>query len=158
MRAKPDQFAFDFDDAVRPAVENATSVVTVGRQLSIAQQVQSVASDYQLQMQAYALAVKELMPWLASEGNSVRVTLHFLEPDIEFRLPDQLLSTEACKTAIDNAMTEIVVSLEPHEFPVRPATHCRMCNFLRICPAGREFVRSTSGTVSEQARTATEAR
>ena len=30
--------------------------------MSIAQQVQVVASDYQLQMQAYALAVNELMP------------------------------------------------------------------------------------------------
>ena len=84
--------------------------------------------------------------------------MHFLEPDIEFRLPDQLLSTEACITAIDNAMSEIVGSLEPHEFPVRPAMHCRMCNFLRICPAGREFVRASSGNVLEQARTAAEAR
>ena len=65
-RAKSDQFAFDFESAVRPGAENATSSVAVGRQLSIAQQVQAVASDYQLQMQAYALAVKELMPSSAS--------------------------------------------------------------------------------------------
>lgn len=142
-RVKHDQIAFDFETARRPVAENATSVGAVERQLSIAQQVQVAASDYQLQMQAYALAVNELMP--LSAGNSVHVTLHFLEPDIEFRLRDKLLSPEVCMTAIDNAMTEIVGSLEPHEFPVRPAMHCRMCNFLRICPAGRDWVRSASG-------------
>jgi hypothetical protein len=144
-RVKHDQIAFDFEAAMRPVAENATSVAAIERQLSIVQQVQVAASDYQLQMQAYALAVNELMPLSAGDGNSVHVTLHFLEPDIEFRLRDKLLSHEVCMTAIDNAMTEIVGSLEPHEFPVRPAMHCRMCNFLRICPAGRDWVRSASG-------------
>jgi hypothetical protein len=46
--------------------------------------------------------------------------------------------------AIDSAMLEIVDSLEPHQFPVRPAMHCLMCNFRRICPAGRDWVRSSS--------------
>ncbi len=95
-------------------------------------------------MQAYALAVSELLPLPEEQGSNVRVTLHFLEPDIEFRLQDTLLSPEVCRSAIDNAMREIVSSLEPHEFPVRPAMHCRMCNFLRICPAGRDWVRSSS--------------
>jgi hypothetical protein len=103
-----------------------------------------VASDYQLQMQAYALAVNELMPSSGQSANRVKVILHFLEPDIEFRLQDKLLSSGVCAEAIDNAMTEIVTSLEPHEFPVRPEMHCRMCNFLRICPAGRDWVRSSS--------------
>jgi ATP-dependent helicase/nuclease subunit A len=147
VRGKPkaDQIAFDFE-AVRPVAETrqAMSSAAVDRQLSIAQQVQVAASDYQLQMQAYALAISELMPLSAGKGNRVKVTLHFLEPDIEFRLQDNLLSTEVCMSAIDNAMTEIVRSSEPHQFPVRPATHCRMCNFLRICPAGRDWVRSTS--------------
>jgi len=141
MRGKADQIAFDFESAA--LAESATSSRAIERQMSIAQQVQVVASDYQLQMQSYALAVNELMPSSGEIGHRVKVILHFLEPDIEFRLPDTLLSSEVCGEAIDNAMTEIVTSLEPHEFPVRPAMHCRMCNFLRICPAGRDWVRSS---------------
>ncbi|HKO44104.1 MAG TPA: UvrD-helicase domain-containing protein [Pyrinomonadaceae bacterium] len=142
IRGKANQIAFDFESA--SLAESATSPRAIERQMSIAQQVQVVASDYQLQMQAYALAVTELMPSSGESANRVRVILHFLEPDIEFRLPGTLLSSAVCAEAIDNAMTEIVTSLEPHEFPVRPAMHCRMCNFLRICPAGREWVRSSS--------------
>jgi ATP-dependent helicase/nuclease subunit A len=141
-RGKADQIAFDFESA--SLAESATSARAIERQMSIAQQVQVVASDYQLQMQAYALAVNELMPTSGETARRVKVILHFLEPDIEFRLPDNLLSSNVCAEAIDNAMTEIVTSLEPHEFPVRPAMHCRMCNFLRICPAGRDWVRSSS--------------
>ncbi len=138
-RSQVNQIAFDFEAAAQSVADTA-----VDRQLSIAQQVQVAASDYQLQMQAYALAVNELLPLSGEQRNSVKVTLHFLGPDIEFRLPDNLLSQAVCSAAIDNAMTEIVGSLEPHEFPVRPAMHCRMCNFLRICPAGRDWVRSSS--------------
>jgi hypothetical protein len=100
------------------------------------------------------------MPSLAGEGNRVNVTLHFLEPDIEFRLKDTLLSSDICMAAIDNAMREIVGSLEPHEFPVRPAMHCRTCSFLRICPAGRDWVRAstTHHAVGNRARTASESR
>ena len=133
--------------AAAVATAGAFAAATAGnieRQISIAHQVQIAASDYQLQMQAYALAVSELMPALVGPGNTVRVTLHFLEPDIEFQLEQQLLSPDVCMSAIDNAMTEIVGSLEPHEFPVRPAMHCLMCNFRRICPAGRDWVRSSS--------------
>ncbi|HEU4479679.1 MAG TPA: 3'-5' exonuclease, partial [Pyrinomonadaceae bacterium] len=139
---KANQIAFDFESA--SLAESATSPRAIERQMSIAQQVQVVASDYQLQMQAYALAVNELMPSSGGSATRFKVILHFLEPDIEFRLPDKLLSSGVCAEAIDNAMTEIVTSLEPHEFPVRPAMHCRMCNFLRICPAGRDWVRSSS--------------
>ena len=157
--SKAGQIAFDFESA--SLAESATSPRAIERQMSIAQQVQVVASDYQLQMQAYALAVNELMPLSAEQAARVKVILHFLEPDIEFRLPDKLLSSVVCGEAIDDAMTEIVSSVEPHEFPVRPAMHCRMCNFLRICPAGRDWVRSSSSAhqaVEQRVRTASEIR
>jgi ATP-dependent exoDNAse (exonuclease V) beta subunit len=96
------------------------------------------AQDYQLQMQAYALAVRSLIPSFNARDHRIAVTLHFLEPNVEFRLPDELLQPEACAQAIDQAMTQIISSLKPEQFPVKPALHCRMCNFLGICPAGRE--------------------
>lgn len=127
------QLPFDFTEPV----------VIAEREVSVAEQVNEAAADYQLQMQAYALAVGELMPELLKTENSIAVTLHFLHPNFEFRLADELLSADACKQAIDAAMLDIVSSTEPTQFPVRPATHCRMCNFLGICPAGREWIKSS---------------
>ncbi len=130
-----DQFAFDFDATPVEAQVAATPV-------SVEDQVQLAASDYQLQMQAYALAVHDLLPSLAAKGGPIKVTLHFLDPNVEFQLPAELLSRDACARAIDEAMMDIVASHEPVEFPVRPALHCRMCNFLSICRGGRQWLRA----------------
>jgi hypothetical protein len=92
-------------------------------------------------MQAYALAVGELLPSPADADISLTSTLHFLDPNVEFHLDAELLSPDACRRAIDAAMMEIVSSAEPGQFPVRTAAHCRMCSFLGICRAGRERVR-----------------
>jgi hypothetical protein len=131
---KVEQFAFEFDATAEPP-RTATPDLTVDERVAIA------ATDYQLQMQAYALAVSELAPSLLTGGSRIVSTLHFLEPNIEFHLAADLLSPEACAKAVDEAMTNIVSSGEPREFPVRAAAHCRMCNFLGICPAGRDAVR-----------------
>jgi len=133
-----EQFAFDFDaPAQKPSVAIPDS--------SVAERVAMAATDYQLQMQAYALAVRELVPALP-EGSKIISTLHFLEPNVEFHLTADLLSPDACRRAIDEAMLKIVSSGEPGEFPVHTATHCRMCNFLGICNAGRIYVRSMRQT------------
>ena len=132
---KVEQIAFDFNAPVtRPEEE-------VLPEFSLNDQVRIAASDYQLQMQAYALAVRELVPSLVDAGISITSTLHFLDPNVEFHLDADLLSPDACMRAIDAAMMEIVSSGEPGQFPVRTAAHCRMCSFLGICPAGREQVR-----------------
>jgi ATP-dependent exoDNAse (exonuclease V) beta subunit len=135
-----EQLPFDFS---APATR---SEEIVRNELSMNDQVRIAASDYQLQMQAYALAVRELMPSLVTEGSSITSTLHFLEPNVEFHLAADLLAPDVCMHAIDETMMAIVSSTEPGQFPVRPATHCRMCNFLGICPAGREFVRGLRKT------------
>jgi len=129
-----DQFAFDFDEP--------TPVAVVVTPISLADQVRNAASDYQLQMQAYALAVSDLLPALVAKGAVIKVTLHFLDPNVEFHLPPELLSRDACARAIDAAMMDIVASHEPAEFPVRPALHCRRCSFLSICHGGRQWLRS----------------
>jgi ATP-dependent helicase/nuclease subunit A len=103
------------------------------RDLLIQAEVEAAAADYQVQMQAYALAVQELMPNVAS----VRVTLHFLDPDVEVSLSDELLDHDVCARAIDDTMLSLVSSSKPEEFPPRPAEHCQRCNFLDLCLPGR---------------------
>ncbi len=133
------QMAFDFTTSTAQLAPKPAKPET---QISIEEQVRLAATDYQLQMQAYALAVRELMPELLIR--KVRTTLHFLQPDVEVQLSEGLLQREECAQALDGAMLEIISSNEPHEFPVQPAVHCRICNFLSICPAGRQWLASQS--------------
>ena len=115
------QIAFSFEDPAR------------------AKAAHTAAEDYELQMQGYALAVRELLPSLAA--SKLRVTLHFLEPNVEVHLADELLDPARCAHAIDEAMQRSIYSSDPADFPVKTAPHCRMCNFLRVCAAGKEWVR-----------------
>jgi ATP-dependent helicase/nuclease subunit A len=110
---------------------------------SLQQRINATAADYQLQMQAYALALRELLP-----GNihlrSLRATLHFIDPNVEVALDAVLLDQTRCAQAIDDAMNtiaELDSTLDADQFPPVPATHCRMCNFLDLCPAGRDWLR-----------------
>lgn len=127
------QFAFNFDAA--------PPETTLDAEPSLDYAISVAANDYQLQMQAYALAVRELVPSLSARN--VRVTLHFLAPNLEFHLSEPLLETGACKRAIDEAMQRMVSASHPEHYPVRPASHCRMCNFLSVCAAGRQWSRLT---------------
>jgi ATP-dependent helicase/nuclease subunit A len=123
------QFAFDFEPEPEPApLDVATNNM-----------IEITARDYQLQMQAYAHAVRELVPSLTN--SKIRVTLHFLDPNVESHLSDELLEPARCARAIDEAMMRIVTSADPSHFPVKTAPHCRMCNFLRVCTAGKEYLR-----------------
>lgn len=123
------QFAFDFEpEPEPPPLDVATNNM-----------IEITARDYQLQMQAYAHAVRELIPSLAA--SRIRVTLHFLDPNVETHLSDELLEPARCARAIDEAMMRIVTSADPAHFPVKTAPHCRMCNFLRVCTAGKEYLR-----------------
>ena len=133
-RRDEQQIAFDFNAGPLKAEPAA-------RVESLADQVRQAAGDYQLQMQAYVLAIHELLPAL-TPASEITSTLHFLEPNEEFRLSRELLDADSCANAIDEAMAKIVSSAEPAEFPVRPATHCGMCNFVSICASGREWLRS----------------
>lgn len=130
-----EQFAFDF---IAP-VEKSQEVIAA--ESSLDDRVRNAAMDYQLQMQAYALAVRELVPALR-DGSAIISTLHFLEPNVEFHLTADMLSPDACRRAIDDSMMKIVSSAKPAEFSMHTAAHCRMCNFLSICTGGREYVRS----------------
>lgn len=133
-KAVANQFAFEFSEA-KPQEAVAVDFEPGS---SIAEQVRVAASDYELQMQAYALAVYELMPELIKTSTHIRATLHFLHPNVEWTLAPEMLTPEACAVSLDEAMQQIIYSCGPEDFPVRPARHCGMCNFLRICYAGRQ--------------------
>jgi CRISPR/Cas system-associated exonuclease Cas4 (RecB family) len=107
------------------------------KEISINDQVLEAMFDYQLQMQAYALAVRELVP----NVNELRVTIHFLGPNIEKSLSADALSMEVSAKAVDNAMSRLLSS-GPENYPTRPADHCRFCNFRDICADGRNWIRT----------------
>jgi ATP-dependent helicase/nuclease subunit A len=122
------QLSFGFLDAVSSAHSSDD--------LLIRAEIQSAAADYQIQMQAYALAAHELITGV----KSVRVTLHFLDPDVEVSLSEELLDHDACAKSIDEAMLRIVFSSGPESFPALPAEHCRVCSFTKLCPPGRRWL------------------
>jgi hypothetical protein len=111
-------------------------------------------------MQSYALALRELLEVSTGSGsdrvkdaplnegfkiNTLRATLHFIDPNVEISLPAALLDKETSAQAIDDAMLSISTldgTLEADLFPPLPATHCRICNFLELCPAGRDWLNS----------------
>jgi hypothetical protein len=130
------QFAFDF--------EAAPPAKPVNRHPSLEDALKIAAEDYQLQMQSYALAVRELLPSLADA--KVRVTLHFLDPNVEVHLADELLAPARVEQAVDEGMQRSIFSADPRLFPVKTAPHCRMCNFLRVCEAGKQWVRDNWST------------
>jgi ATP-dependent exoDNAse (exonuclease V) beta subunit len=129
------QASFDFDAPTETSPTFAAS---------LDEQAQAIARDYQLQMQAYALALRELLP-AGTRVRTLRATLHFLDPNIEISLPADLLSSESCAAAIDGATQTIAAidgTLNAELFPPLAATHCRTCNFLELCPAGRNRLQS----------------
>jgi PD-(D/E)XK nuclease superfamily protein len=163
------QATFDFESVAATVVERDETRLAEAT-VSVEEQVRRTADDYQLQMQAYALALRELLgvstptprgsersvrTRSGSDGinpepsqiNSLRAILHFLDPNIEIRLDSSLLDQETCAEAIDQAMSAIAsldATLDADRFSPLPATHCRMCNFVELCPAGREWLKGSS--------------
>jgi len=136
------QIAFDFSDSKKADEISADARAAEATDDTLDEQLLIAVSDYQLQMQAYALAVRALAPGLVASGDRLKVTLHFLDPQREAQLAAELLTPAACAGAIDEAIAAIVSAARPEEFPENTAAHCRMCNFLGICRAGREWVRA----------------
>jgi hypothetical protein len=134
------QASFDFENVATKAVPTVNST----KEPSVADQIENTARDYQLQMQSYALALRELLP-SDVRINSLRATLHFIDPNLESTLAVEMLEEDVCAGAIDRAMEAIATldgTLEAEQFPPIPDAHCRICNFLELCPAGREWLRS----------------
>jgi len=141
------------------AIEEVETVDASDMAPSISEQIQTTAADYQLQMQAYALALRELLSVSTRSGSdgigdassekslkirSLRATLHFIDPNVEISVPASLLAEDICAETIDDAMTTIALldgTLDADQFPPLAASHCRMCNYRDMCPTGREWLR-----------------
>jgi ATP-dependent helicase/nuclease subunit A len=131
------QAAFDFEAAVAESIALAEPYADQ----SIDSQIENAARDYRLQMQAYALAFRELLPGDV-RINSLRVTLHFIQPNAEKNLAAELLGEQACARAVDEAMSQIVSldgTIDAEDFPPITSSHCRTCSFLDFCSAGQEW-------------------
>jgi len=143
-RSQPAQGLFDFESVPENVADQGSGhESSTDSEVSFTAQAEMLAHDYQLQMQAYALALRELLPE-SVRVNSLRATLHFIEPNLEVALASDLLEHDNCVRMIDDAMLQIATldgTLDAESFPPVPATHCRMCNFLELCPAGREWLR-----------------
>ena len=150
---------FDFESPVEtlPTVDSAAHVLPAQTDRAIEEQIKTVAHAYQLQMQSYALALHELLNVSTASGsdrpkpspqfkiNSLRATLHFIDPNVEISIASTLLDTKFCARAIDDAMLAIASldgAIDAEMFPPNPATHCRMCSFLELCPSGRDGLKS----------------
>jgi predicted RecB family nuclease len=141
IKAQPAQGLFDFES---PATETSQEAGSAAAKVAIQMQIENTAHDYQLQMQSYALALRELLP-SDVEINSLRATLHFIDPNVEVSIPAEHLEFKTCARAIDDAMAMIASldgTIDADSFPPLPAVHCRMCKFLDLCPPGREWLRS----------------
>jgi len=134
----------DFEATAAASAANELAVdVLEEAGVPLQERIKTAADDYQLQMQAYALALRELLP-ANVPLRSLRATLHFIDPNVEVAVAGALLDQETCIGAIDDAMNTIAAldgTLDADQFPPLPATHCRMCNFQDLCPAGREWLR-----------------
>src|SRR5262249_16157907 len=71
---KRDQLAFDF-----------LEIASVERDLLLQAEIETAAIEYRVQMQAYALAARDLLHGV----ERVRGTLHFLDPNVEVCLADE---------------------------------------------------------------------
>jgi len=144
IKSESAQGFFDFESASAEIAAKAITTTDVPSEsdTSIEEQIATVTRDYQLQMQSYALALRELLP-VDVKVNSLRAILHFIDPNIEVALPSELFEQDTCARMIDEAMLAIASldgTLDADLFPPLPATHCRTCNFLKSCPAGREWL------------------
>jgi ATP-dependent helicase/nuclease subunit A len=143
VKAPRGQVAFNFE----AVADVCTIVAEPSTQETLDQQIENAAHDYRLQMQAYALAFRELLPG-AVRINSLRVTLHFIQPNVEKTLAAELLSDQACARAVDEVMAELVSldgTIAAEDFPALTNSHCRTCSFLDFCAAGQEWVSLRSG-------------
>jgi ATP-dependent exoDNAse (exonuclease V) beta subunit len=97
--------------------------------------IERAAAEHGFQMQVYALAVRALVPNVAS----VEAALHFLDagPDVEYYLPAEVIAEPRATKEVGRVLTEIARGgFDPVMFEARPGRRCRGCAFSAICPEG----------------------
>ncbi|QUV84493.1 UvrD-helicase domain-containing protein [Chloracidobacterium aggregatum] len=86
---------------------------------------------YRLQLQIYALALRELTP----NVKEVRATLHFLAPDEKFELPANQAGKEAAAHAVNKVINELVAirTFAETDFEAKPGARCQLCRYANVC-------------------------
>ena len=94
-----------------------------------AQDVESRATAYKLQLRYYALAIEKLTGAVPAEA-----WLHFLRPDVALRVDITAAGLESARRLV----REMVSAQRTLQFPLKEGTHCLRCPFYRgKCPAGQ---------------------
>src|SRR5207248_2613194 len=98
----------DFEASAAASAVTAVNALDVLEEAGapLQERIKTAADDYQLQMQAYALALRELLPANVTL-RSLRATLHFIDPNVEVAVAGALLDHDTCVGAIDDAMNTI---------------------------------------------------
>ena len=96
--------------------------------------------SYRLQMQAYSLAVRRLVPKVLSVSASL-VALA-AGPDVTSETASADLEETAAHESIRLVLERIRdAGTEPANFPARPGRHCQSCAHVAICPEGSASLR-----------------
>jgi len=94
-----------------------------------AQDVESRAAAYKLQLRYYALAIEKLTGTVPAEA-----WLHFLRPDVALRVEITAAGLESARRLV----RKMVSAQRSLQFPLKEGAHCLRCPFYRgKCPAGQ---------------------
>jgi ATP-dependent helicase/nuclease subunit A len=97
--------------------------------------LEELGRTYRLQMQAYSLAVRRLVPHVTTvEASLVALAAG---PDVGVELEPDSVTEEAAEVAIQGVLSRIrEAGTEPENFPAAPGAHCLSCIHVAICPEG----------------------
>jgi DNA helicase-2/ATP-dependent DNA helicase PcrA len=90
-----------------------------------------------VQLEAYALAVARV-GFAPEPPASVTVTFAYLGGEL---VEVSEVADESWVGEAETHLTALAHGIEASSFPPTPSAACHRCDFLRFCPAGKEFVR-----------------
>jgi ATP-dependent helicase/nuclease subunit A len=95
------------------------------------EEVPELAGEYELQMRAYALGVRQAM-----RVEDVRAEFYFLEPNARFEIdPARLDATETAQE-INELCKQILTVRHMRDATARPSpSRCRRCQYVSFCPS-----------------------
>lgn len=100
-----------------------------------AEALEELGRTYRLQMQAYSLAVRRLVPYVTTVVASL-VALA-AGPDVAIEVEPERVTEEAAEAAIQGVLSRIrEAGTDPVNFPAAPGAHCLSCIHVAICPEG----------------------
>lgn len=107
----------------------------VGAGVARERTLSGIESAYRMQMQAYALAVRRLVPNVTSVS-ALLVALS-AGPDVDISVDPRYLEPGVAEDALGEVLGRIRrAGVDPQNFPARTGPQCLTCAHLQICPDG----------------------